>query len=461
MKETKFVFIAFATLVQLFITLHSSIILYVEQQYHNFTESPYPFVQVLSGFYERIMLRNNALFAYADNLTQSLEQVRKEIFTFDNLAFTQEKKPEQDKRNAPAKKDSKKSKKPKHNTNNVSYPKPKTPPLSHTPLPINENPPSQTSQDLSANPPVPKDNEHSSKDSETIQTPTLTDEPVPITPPPVNQSAQTAQPIPPPVKKPSIKEQSPKVQESYMPLRPIHNPRIPIDEGSSVLLIGDSMMQGIAPYVLKTFKKVHLHGINLSKHSTGLTYKHYFNWEAALRAAFEKNPDIALVVVILGANDPWSMKNNIAFKSARWEETYIQRIEEIVNVAHSYGARVAWYEVPLVSAKSLNDKVVYLNGLYERVVKEGGEYFLQSNGIVTQEGKYSAFIKDANGKSVQVRIDDGVHFTARGYQIMANIFLNALEIIPQIKEQDMQEDLHDSLPAQEHHIKEEHWWDKG
>ncbi len=45
---------------QLLITLHSSIIIYVEQQYHNFTESPYPFVQVLSGLYERIMLEDNA-----------------------------------------------------------------------------------------------------------------------------------------------------------------------------------------------------------------------------------------------------------------------------------------------------------------------------------------------------------------------------------------------------------------
>ena len=76
---------------QLLITLHSSIIIYVEQQYHNFTESPYPFVQVLSGLYERIMLEDNALFVYADNLTQSLEQVRKNIFTFDNLTFAQEK----------------------------------------------------------------------------------------------------------------------------------------------------------------------------------------------------------------------------------------------------------------------------------------------------------------------------------------------------------------------------------
>lgn len=102
---------------------------------------------------------------------------------------------------------------------------------------------------------------------------------------------------------------------------------------------------------------------------------------------------------------------------------------------------------------------MYLNSLYERVVKEEGEYFLQSNGIITQGGKYSAFIKNANGKSVQVRIDDGVHFTARGYQIMANIFLNALEIIPQVKELDVQEDSIHSLPAQdvEYQIKEHLW----
>lgn len=75
------------------------------------------------------------------------------------------------------------------------------------------------------------------------------------------------------------------------------------------------MMQGIAPYMLKTFKKLNLKGINLSKHSTGLTYPHYFNWAEAITQAFATYDNIAIVVVILGANDPWSMKKNIAFKS--------------------------------------------------------------------------------------------------------------------------------------------------
>lgn len=196
------------------------------------------------------------------------------------------------------------------------------------------------------------------------------------------------------------------------------------------MLIGDSMMQGVAPYLLRTFKKVKIQGINLSKHSTGLTYKHYFNWELATRDALEKNPQISLIVVLLGANDPWSMKKGIAFKSPLWEEIYTQRIDEILQVAREYGVRVAWYEVPSVREKSLNDKIMYLNSLYEESVKQSGEYFLQSNGIVTQGGKYSAFIKNAKGKSVQVRADDGVHFTTRGYQIMANILLNSLEVLP-------------------------------
>ena len=134
--------------------------------------------------------------------------------------------------------------------------------------------------------------------------------------------------------------------------------------------------------------------------------------------------------MLLGANDPWTMKKNIAFKSAKWEEIYLQRIEEILSIAQSHGARVVWYEVPSVREKSLNEKIIYLNSLYERKVRENGELFLQSNGIVTQGGHYSAFIKNKKGKSVQVRIDDGVHFTALGYQIMANIFLNALEVLP-------------------------------
>lgn len=453
MRALQFIFIALFTFLQLLFYLHSSIVSYVEQQYHNFSESENVAMQFLGSVYSTLYLKDNFLFATSDMLMSRLESLRVQVFgTFDGINGETE-----DMIILESSTDSSK--------NNKSPHKPTTHSPTHSTAPHHEQDSRDTSLDEKAESSTdskPYDSilqesnsqESSPQDSnpqksnpieavlKNIATtgdsaPTLPKDlqdlsNLPTSNPQTESTLDFSKPFPQDLSNSTPPSQPPPqpIQESYTPIRSINNPRIQVSEGEGILLVGDSMMQGVAPYLLRTFKKAKIQGINLSKHSTGLTYKHYFNWEVATRDALEKNPHISLVVVLLGANDPWSMKKNIAFKSPLWEEIYTQRIDEILQVAQGYGVRVAWYEVPSVREKSLNDKIMYLNTLYEAAVKQSGEYFLQSNGIVTQGGKYSAFIKNAKGKSVQVRADDGVHFTARGYQIMANILLNNLEVLP-------------------------------
>ena len=446
MRALQFVFIALFTFLQLLFYLHSSIVSYVEQQYHNFSEGENVFMEFVGSAYNALYLQDNTLFALSDKLMGELESLRSKVFGLLEVGQIEQNQEELD-----SKQDSalqgRDSQKETHNAilneNIESHPDSK-------PYDLDSNPQDLTSQESHTLDSNSQDSslQKSNPIEAVLKNIATTDDSAPTLPkdlqdlsnlptsnPQTESTLDFSKPFPQDLPKPTPPTQPPQptpppLQESYTPLRSINNPRIQVSEGDGVLLIGDSMMQGVAPYLLRTFKKVKIQGINLSKHSTGLTYKHYFNWELATRDALEKNPQISLIVVLLGANDPWSMKKGIAFKSPLWEEIYTQRIDEILQVAREYGVRVAWYEVPSVREKSLNDKIMYLNSLYEESVKQSGEYFLQSNGIVTQGGKYSAFIKNAKGKSVQVRADDGVHFTTRGYQIMANILLNSLEVLP-------------------------------
>ncbi|STP10229.1 Protein of uncharacterised function (DUF459) [Helicobacter cinaedi] len=449
MRALQFVFIALFTFLQLLFYLHSSIVSYVEQQYHNFSESENVFMEFVGSAYNALYLQDNTLFALSDKLMGELESLRSKVFGLLEVGQIEQNQEELDSKQDSAlqgrdlQKDSSDTnldKRAESHTESQPYD------LDSKTLesnPQDSNPQDSTLQEKHS---LDSDSKESNPIEAVLKNIATTDDSAPTLPkdlqdlsnlPTSNPQAESdfSKPFPQDLPKPTpptqpLQPTPPPLQESYTPLRSINNPRIQVSEGDGVLLIGDSMMQGVAPYLLRTFKKVKIQGINLSKHSTGLTYKHYFNWELATRDALEKNPHISLVVVLLGANDPWSMKKGIAFKSPLWEEIYTQRIDEILQVAREYGVRVAWYEVPSVREKSLNDKIMYLNSLYEESVKQSGEYFLQSNGIVTQGGKYSAFIKNAKGKSVQVRADDGVHFTTRGYQIMANILLNSLEVLP-------------------------------
>lgn len=446
MRALQFVFIALFTFLQLLFYLHSSIVSYVEQQYHNFSESENAFMEFVGSAYNALYLQDNTLFALSDKLMGELESLRSKVFGLLEVGQIEQNQEELDSKQDSAlqgrdlQKDSSDT-----NLDKRAESHTESQPHDLDSKTLESNPQDSTLQEKHS---LDSDSKESNPIEAVLKNIATTDDSAPTLPkdlqdlsnlPTSNPQTESTQdfskPFPQDLPKPTPSTQPPQptpppLQESYTPLRSINNPRIQVSEGDGVLLIGDSMMQGVAPYLLRTFKKVKIQGINLSKHSTGLTYKHYFNWELATRDALEKNPQISLIVVLLGANDPWSMKKGIAFKSPLWEEIYTQRIDEILQVAREYGVRVAWYEVPSVREKSLNDKIMYLNSLYEESVKQSGEYFLQSNGIVTQGGKYSAFIKNAKGKSVQVRADDGVHFTTRGYQIMANILLNSLEVLP-------------------------------
>lgn len=402
MQQAQFVFIAIASILQLSIALHGSITTYVEQQYHNFTESKSILGKVFAQGYASVMLNNSPIFSFFDSICEGLEDTRARIFEpsqanpprFTPPAFKPESKSTRE--STPA------------NHTTPPTPKPQIPPKQHTP-------------DIPTTSLTPSDSVASRHFTQNTPEAFLATQNIESTP--NAQAPQTQNPniSPKPTHDPINKHKNRKSQ------------KIIVEEGSSVLLIGDSMMQGTAPYALKIFKKVNVQGINLSKHSTGLTYKSYFDWASTTKEAFARNPNISLVVVLLGVNDPWVMQKTINFKTPEWENIYTHRIEEIINIARDYGARVAWYEIPAIKSKSLNEKVIYLNGLYEQQIRKWGEYFLPSNDVITEDNQYSAFIKSKDGKSVQVRDDDGVHFTARGYQIMANILLNAIEIRPKQK----------------------------
>lgn len=80
MQQAQFVFIAIASILQLSIALHGSITTYVEQQYHNFTESKSILGKVFAQGYASIMLNNSPIFGFFDSVCEGLEDTRVRIF---------------------------------------------------------------------------------------------------------------------------------------------------------------------------------------------------------------------------------------------------------------------------------------------------------------------------------------------------------------------------------------------
>ncbi|MBS4241605.1 DUF459 domain-containing protein [Campylobacter vulpis] len=211
----------------------------------------------------------------------------------------------------------------------------------------------------------------------------------------------------------------------------IDNTKLEVSLNEEFLLIGDSLMQGVAVALNKDLKALGLKVVDLSKQNTGLSYKSYFDWAKETTKTLQNNKNIKYLIVLLGANDPWDIKKGgiyHRFNSKSWLEIYTQRVDEILKIAAKYNAKVLWYEVPPVKKEDLNKKLSILNQIYSQEILKNKGIFINTKLFFSKNDAYSAYIKDENNKSIKVRSDDGVHFTPSGAKEMSKLLLEYIKI---------------------------------
>ncbi|EAK1456510.1 DUF459 domain-containing protein [Campylobacter upsaliensis] len=211
----------------------------------------------------------------------------------------------------------------------------------------------------------------------------------------------------------------------------IDNTKLEISLSEEFLLIGDSLMQGVAVALNKDLKNLGLKVVDLSKQNTGLSYKSYFDWAKETTKTLQNNKKIKYLVVLLGANDPWDIKKGgiyHRFNSKSWLEIYTQRVDEILKIAAKYNAKVLWYEIPPVKKDDLNKKLSILNQIYSQEILKNKGIFINTKLFFSKNDAYSAYIKDENNKSIKIRSDDGVHFTPSGAKEMSKLLLEYIKL---------------------------------
>ncbi|ELY4195679.1 DUF459 domain-containing protein [Cronobacter sakazakii] len=200
-----------------------------------------------------------------------------------------------------------------------------------------------------------------------------------------------------------------------------------------VLMIGDSMMEGVAPQIILLLKKEHqIESVNLSKRSTGLAYPSFFNWPKTTEHTLIREPDIGLLIVFLGPNDPWDMPSEqnrhfLKFKSAEWENEYRQRIERILTSAQQRNIPVIWALLPVMRKSKLNAGVSYLNTLYAEEVSKAGGVTVDVNNIFGYKDNHYSPNTVVDGKRMRVRADDGIHYSPEGQRLIARAILNKIQ----------------------------------
>ena len=206
--------------------------------------------------------------------------------------------------------------------------------------------------------------------------------------------------------------------------------KIVLKQGDSVLITGDSMMQYIGMIASQNYPKLGLKVLDLSKQSTGLLYKKSHNWAQVIKDTLAQNKDIKLLVMLIGANDPWGRSINGKFyelNSSEWREFYARRVDEIYKIAKASNVKVLWLSLPCMQKTDYAKKIELLNEIYKSVSEKNGQIFINTSEYLCQNDNFLTHL-NIDGKRSKIRQDDGIHISKIGSQILADEILKRIEI---------------------------------
>lgn len=208
-----------------------------------------------------------------------------------------------------------------------------------------------------------------------------------------------------------------------------------ISKADQVFFAGDSLMQGVAPHVQKYLQEQYeIKTINLSKQSTGLSYPKFFNWPETIKETIAAHPDIKVLVVFLGPNDPWDMPNPaggsyLKFKSPEWESAYRAHVAEIIQTAQQHQVKVMWISPPNMRKDSLNEQMIYLNQVISDEVQKQNAFLIDARDVLgTHNNIYSDYL-NANTSLAKMRSADGIHFSTEGQKEFAKVIEQHIRIV--------------------------------
>src|SRR5579884_3705473 len=104
-----------------------------------------------------------------------------------------------------------------------------------------------------------------------------------------------------------------------------------------------------------------------------------------------------------------------------YRQLYDRRVREIIRAFRDAGIEVIWVGHPVVRDNVYTEDMDFLNHIFAAAAAEEGARFVTTWDLFTTlDGGYTAYGKGVDGMTQRLRADDGVHFTAAGYDLVAS-----------------------------------------
>lgn len=163
---------------------------------------------------------------------------------------------------------------------------------------------------------------------------------------------------------------------------------------------------------------------------SGLVRADYFDWPAHITARLpEVQPDA--VVVMFGGNDGQPMTwqgTQLEPDTPAWLERYHTLVGEAMDTILQGTTRVYWVGLPIMRDARFTERVIGFNQVYrEEAEKRPGVVFVDIFELFQDEnGEYSTYLRTESGDLLDMRTEDGAHFTWNGAYRLSEFVLEAI-----------------------------------
>ena len=205
------------------------------------------------------------------------------------------------------------------------------------------------------------------------------------------------------------------------------------DEAASpttIVVFGDSQAAGLARGLQRVLVEDPRYRVLNRTHAGAALVHGEGEWLAPVeRFATHEKADIA--VVMFGANDRLDMRDAesgyLHFRTDEWHDAYAARTDRILSLLAGAKLRVMWCGNPIARSATYSADMGYINDIYvAEAAKFGAQFVSLWTAVADDQGRYAAYGKDRDGTTERLRGDDGIHFTAAGYELIAEKIVGLL-----------------------------------
>ncbi len=199
----------------------------------------------------------------------------------------------------------------------------------------------------------------------------------------------------------------------------------------TIYVMGDSLAEGLWGSLYRALQRdPRFDIVNDAKRSSGICRPGFYDWPKEVESVIAEQP-VDAVVFAVGINDQLPMERadgkRVGYGSEAWKVEYQARLSGLMAALVGAAVPTYWVGLPIMRASSHADHAKMLNEFFAAITAAEGVTYIPTWALTADEnGEFSTYLPDENGRSRMMRANDGIHFTSTGYDLLGRAVLTSM-----------------------------------